>query len=267
MTDKSPRRWFRFSLRTLLVVVTVFCVWLGWELNTIRERKALLREMGSGYDFNYITARNYSLQYPPGATVPSAKRIPLVRRWLGDEAIQEIYYNSPSGAASDVRLKRLSAAFPEASILEVHPEPCHPGCFPAGTLVETPAGPAPIETLGAGDRVVALSSEGKPREARVETVFRTQNRLQKIVTSGGTLFTTPTQPLCLASGDTIAATKIRPGDRLLRFESGDVAIVDVTESLETERVAPVFNLILVDAERFVAAGFVARSKPPAVPID
>jgi len=36
-----PRRWFRFSLRTMFVVVTVFAVWLGYQVNWIRERKKL----------------------------------------------------------------------------------------------------------------------------------------------------------------------------------------------------------------------------------
>ena len=33
------RRWFRFSLRTMFVVVTVLCVWLGYQLNWIRQRR------------------------------------------------------------------------------------------------------------------------------------------------------------------------------------------------------------------------------------
>ena len=32
------RRWFRFSLRMMFVVVTVFGCWLGYELNWIRQR-------------------------------------------------------------------------------------------------------------------------------------------------------------------------------------------------------------------------------------
>ena len=35
-------RWFRFSLRTLFVVVTIFGVWLGWQLKWIRERREFL---------------------------------------------------------------------------------------------------------------------------------------------------------------------------------------------------------------------------------
>ena len=34
-TPAQPRRpSFRYSLRTMFVVVTVFALWLGWELNS-----------------------------------------------------------------------------------------------------------------------------------------------------------------------------------------------------------------------------------------
>jgi hypothetical protein len=38
MPQPSPadRRWFQYSLRTLFIIVTVFAVWLGWELSIIR---------------------------------------------------------------------------------------------------------------------------------------------------------------------------------------------------------------------------------------
>ena len=41
MSDVSPprRRWFRFSLKTLFVVLTLFGVWLGVQVNWIRQRR------------------------------------------------------------------------------------------------------------------------------------------------------------------------------------------------------------------------------------
>ena len=43
MSPAPKRRWFRFSLRTMFIVVTVFgCLlgWLSYELNWIRQRQA-----------------------------------------------------------------------------------------------------------------------------------------------------------------------------------------------------------------------------------
>jgi hypothetical protein len=42
MDKPNPRRWFRFSLRTMFVLVTVVCVWLGYQLNWIRQRREVL---------------------------------------------------------------------------------------------------------------------------------------------------------------------------------------------------------------------------------
>jgi hypothetical protein len=40
MTETKPkRRWFRFSLRALLVFTTVLCVWLGFKVNAARPRQ------------------------------------------------------------------------------------------------------------------------------------------------------------------------------------------------------------------------------------
>ena len=38
------RRWFRFSLLTMLVVVTIFGCWLGYQVNWIRQRRAIVAQ-------------------------------------------------------------------------------------------------------------------------------------------------------------------------------------------------------------------------------
>ena len=44
MTETKPkRRWFRFSLRTLFVLVTIACIWLGYSFNWIRQRHDYLK--------------------------------------------------------------------------------------------------------------------------------------------------------------------------------------------------------------------------------
>jgi hypothetical protein len=32
-TPPTRRRWYQFGLGTMLLLVTVFAIWLGWELN------------------------------------------------------------------------------------------------------------------------------------------------------------------------------------------------------------------------------------------
>jgi hypothetical protein len=62
MPPTLKRRWFQFSLGGMFVVVTVFCVFLGWaiyQLNWIRQRAAW-RDSGSG------AMRSVQTQRAPG---------------------------------------------------------------------------------------------------------------------------------------------------------------------------------------------------------
>jgi len=46
---KRKRRWLRYSLRTFLVVLTVFCVWLGalvYRVNKQREAVQWVKDHG-----------------------------------------------------------------------------------------------------------------------------------------------------------------------------------------------------------------------------
>ena len=47
--------------------------------------------------------------------------------------------------------------------VEERPIPCHPGCFPAGTLVLVPDGAKRIELVRAGDTVTTISPDGCSR--------------------------------------------------------------------------------------------------------
>jgi hypothetical protein len=184
-------RLFRFSLRTMLIVMTLLCCWLGWEVSVVRERQSARRELGANPAFIFVTANAWA-EVAIGVPTPKA-RIPIVRVWLGDEAIQQIGYMRYMPGFSEDEVKRLSRIFPEAQLQESNPtEPCHPGCFPAGTLVDTPEGLCPIERIGPGDVVISQSPIGGSVSAKVESVFTTENRLWQVETEAGTLVTTET---------------------------------------------------------------------------
>lgn len=265
MNDKPRRRWFRFSLRTLLVVVTLMGVWLGWVTSVVRERRAALQEIRANPAYFITTAETWAQRYPPASTpspwVQPPARISLVRTWLGDEAIQDIaysWYPAPTPAELD-RWKRI---FPEADVRELPAEPCHPGCFPRGTLVETPDGPRSIERIVAGDFVISVLPGGESTSLEVQSVFVTENRLWMVQTDAGELLTTATQPLCLACRANRAAEELQPGDEILRCDEGQVRAATVRQVRDTGRIEQVFNVVLGDCEPFVAGGFLVRSKPP-----
>lgn len=141
--------------------------------------------------------------------------------------------------------------------------PCHPGCFPAGTLVATPAGPRPIEAIRPGDAVTLIAPDGGPTSGTVDTCFQTDNRLVEVQTEAGNLLTTETQPLCLQPGGFRPAGELAAGDVIWRWEAGVRRPTRVRAVAATGREAAVFNLVVGDGAVFVAGGFLARGKPPA----
>lgn len=255
------RHWFRFSLRMFFVAMTFLSVAFGWQLSVVRERQALVRELQTKGMFSLTTAQRWIEIHLPAAPATPPARISITRRWLGDEAIQQVVYLRMQGfAESD--LERIAEILPEAEVHESLPEPCHPGCFPAGTLVETPQGPRPIDSIETDDRIITVGRDGQTATSQVQSVFVTNNRLWRVVTEDATLITTETQPLCASRGEFVQAGSLQPGDEILLWQEGSARTAKVKSITRTDRGAKVYNLIVGRSEVFVAGGFLARSKPP-----
>ena len=95
---RPTRRLFRFSLRTLFVLVTLLCIYLGWAMNWQRQRQVFLKSAN-------VELVNES--WFPGD--PSA---PWSLRLLNEPGIVNICYNCPD----QEQLLRASKLFPEAKI-------------------------------------------------------------------------------------------------------------------------------------------------------
>ncbi|WP_254509826.1 Hint domain-containing protein [Anatilimnocola floriformis] len=268
---KNPIRWWNFSLRTLLILVTLSSIafaYVGYQLSVVRARKALLKELiADGFHITTQDEISHAMQplKPVGVPDPS---VPIVRAWLGDEAIARVGY-FPHQKPNVEKAARINRLVPEASLVEMEPLqiPCHPGCFPHGTLVETAAGPRPIESITVGDEVYSISPQGKKILLPVVSIFRTTNRLWIVQTNRGELRTTETQPLCQRLDAFIDVGKLQPGDTILRWSAsdspdGEVQIAEVISKTKTDETVPVINLVLGNREPFIAGGFLARSKPP-----
>ena len=121
MGDAKPkkRRWFRFSLRTMLVLMTVFCIWLGWQVSIVRERKAVLAELKRHHPTgtSYICLETFLADpaHQAAQAHPDVKaiRISWFRRLLGDETCVSLGTPGPLDPAIAERMER---AFPEAKL-------------------------------------------------------------------------------------------------------------------------------------------------------
>jgi hypothetical protein len=262
MQTQPGRRWFRFSLRTMFIVVTVFACWFGWQTKIVRDRKAALTEARKNPSFHVTTVADWLQWAPVAVQAPETPSVSFVRRWLGDEPIYSISILGHVDG-SEAALDRFKNVFPEAQVVERHAEPCHPGCFPHGTLIATPTGLREIESIAVGDLVTTILPAGESTATAVQSIFTTKNRLWQIDTDGGTIITTETQPLCTALTDVVAAGSLKRGDSILLYRDSKVQIAKVIEAAATARWETVVNLVLGNSEVFVADGVLARSKPPA----
>ena len=144
------------------------------------------------------------------------------------------------------------------------PIPCHPGCFPAGTLVNVPGGAKPIERIRKGDLITSIDADGKAFPVEVTDIFVTHNRLLNVQVEGARLVTTETQPIALEAGGYCAAGELKAGDRIWRWVNNERRAASVVSVLSAHRESEVFNLVLGGTKCFIAGAFLVRSKPPFV---
>ena len=118
MTAAPRRRWFRFGLRTLLVIVTLtgtlYAAWLGWQERIVQERNELRAECERiGWVFMPAT-----IWGPAGD-----EEIPLIRQLLGDHSIKCVSVPGGFGSESEdeifppALMDRIDKVFPESLCL------------------------------------------------------------------------------------------------------------------------------------------------------
>lgn len=88
---RPKRRWFQYSLRTLLLLMTLFAVWMGWYVHRARVQKqsvAAIRQYGGWvrYDFQFPTGRYSYKDFDAKARSP-------VPRWLLGRLGVDFFHN------------------------------------------------------------------------------------------------------------------------------------------------------------------------------
>jgi hypothetical protein len=110
------RRWFRFSLRTLFVVVTVVgavSAYIVHERRLVQQRARMVDSLLSPLDFG----GPYDAEYGISVCDLTRDGVPFFRKALGD--FRAIHLYLPRGAGQRVA-QEYAEAFPEAEI-EPHP--------------------------------------------------------------------------------------------------------------------------------------------------
>jgi predicted lipid-binding transport protein (Tim44 family) len=134
------------------------------------------------------------------------------------------------------------------------------GCFPAGTLICTPIGSTPIESLAIGDKVTAIDDDGRDRLVTVQAVEATRSALLIIHNNQGILRTTAEHPVWTSRRGFIPAEELRAGDRILSWQGGRLRSVRVHQIESSSKQELVFNLLVDAPHTFVADGFVVHNK-------
>ena len=134
------------------------------------------------------------------------------------------------------------------------------GCFPPGTKIATPEGLVAIETLTAGDEVLAVNRDGQTVRTTVRTIFVSRNSVMRIETNGRPLVATEEHPVSLSGGRFRQAGDLRPGDRIVKWKHGRLVAKTVRTIFPVEGEGMVFNLQVGEPNTFVAEGIVVHNK-------
>lgn len=101
------RRW-RFRIHTLLIVVALIAIWLGWQSRIVSERRAKLNWIVDGRAAFVLT-----VQDSPSNRGDQAG-ISIWRRWLGDQRVDRVMLLQELVSERDVM--EIRTVFPEADI-------------------------------------------------------------------------------------------------------------------------------------------------------
>jgi Hint domain len=144
-------------------------------------------------------------------------------------------------------------------------------CFVAGTMVETPGGPTPIDALQVGDLVWSFSLErGETVARRVRAIIRSVASEVRTIRAGARVVAgvTPEHPFYdPARGEYRPVRDLRTGDALASlgaFGLAQCAIESVTATEIPTRAIEVWNLTIDGPEaNYFVEGILVHNKEPA----
>ena len=135
------------------------------------------------------------------------------------------------------------------------------GCFPAGTLILTPNGKSPIESLSTGDVVLSPKLNGtlEPRRILKRLVHRSQ-KTWTISLANGKLIQTTSIHSFLRNGKWIQAKYLKPGEKITMVDGqGGLKEQEIACAFKDNISVPVYNLIIASNFTYIASESVVHS--------
>jgi hypothetical protein len=119
------RRWLRFSLRGLFIVITLFGIWLGVQVNWLRKRQEARRwiqQHESPGQWSQVNPTDVTWTKTDGTKYRGKPAdAPWSLRLLGESRLALIHLNKSTLCEADIpRINSLLALFPEAEHSGVH---------------------------------------------------------------------------------------------------------------------------------------------------
>jgi hypothetical protein len=119
------RRWLRFTLRGLFLVITLFGIWLGIQVNWLRQRQEARRWIEQHESPGQWSTKNptdVTMIELDGTTHPmKAAEAPWSLRLLGESRLAFIRLDKSKLTEADIpRLNALHALFPEAPGVDIN---------------------------------------------------------------------------------------------------------------------------------------------------
>jgi predicted lipid-binding transport protein (Tim44 family) len=134
------------------------------------------------------------------------------------------------------------------------------GCLEKGTLVSTPSGPRPIETLKVGDTVLASGSGGLVK-AKVCGLIQVQPELYYEIACGERkIKATVEHPVEVGIGEYKIASSLRIGGKVRLSDGRKIANGKIDSIARAPSTIPAFNLLVSPCGTYIANGIVVHNK-------
>jgi hypothetical protein len=101
--DKSHRPWFRFSLRSFFVLLTIFAIWLGVHVKWIKDRHEAMTWMKTHPSSAYVAVRLRQVNAPWSI------------RLFGEDGVETICVDLQTDEGR-AKASELAHLFPEADV-------------------------------------------------------------------------------------------------------------------------------------------------------